>query len=151
MSTFEPVVCLHIRTPLHEHRILPGHSRQFRKRCASTNTSIYRLSLTARATSSVVWPRLWPSSSSTARRLLSSAARPSTSPASSSAQSVRPTTNTDFHRPGQDSITNPPHSEVLRLPPQADPFQPNPWWTMALQSPSQDVLAYRPRHDPTQD
>jgi hypothetical protein len=49
----------------------------------------YRSSLTARATFSVVLQALLPSSCSTARRLSSSAPRPSTSRASSSAPSVR--------------------------------------------------------------
>lgn len=48
-----------------------------------------RSSSTARATSSVAWPASSPSSSSTARRSWSSAARLSTSPASFSARSVR--------------------------------------------------------------
>lgn len=61
-------------------------------------TCIYRLSLTARDTFSVVSPRPWPSSSSMAKRLSLSAARPSTSPASSSAQSVRPSQTAKFDR-----------------------------------------------------
>lgn len=53
------------------------------------NLLLYRSSSTARATSSVASPASSPSSSSTARRSLLSAARPSTSLASSSAPSVR--------------------------------------------------------------
>lgn len=65
------------------------------------NLLLYRSSSTARATSSVASPASSPSSSSTARRSLLSAARPSTSLASSSAPSVRytftPTRNRKKH------------------------------------------------------
>ena len=65
-----------------------------RQGCASSsfvmaNLLLCRSSSTARATSSVASPASSPSSSSTARRSLLSAARPSTSLASSSAPSVR--------------------------------------------------------------
>ena len=44
-----------------------------------------------------------------------------------------------------------PYSQVLRLPPQADPIQREAWWPMALPHSGEDVLAHRPRHDPPQD
>ena len=66
-----------------------GNWRWIEARLSLTFCSAHRSWLMARAICLAVWPALSPSSSSTASRLLSSAARPSTSPASSSGRSVR--------------------------------------------------------------
>lgn len=131
-----------------------------------TNSLILRSSLMARATSSAAWLPLSPSSSSRARRSLLSALRPSTSPASSSALSVR-----RYHPPkarrserqaqtclyrslrqlSKKHIANSFHSQVPRLPPQGYPLQPYPRWSLPLPRSLAHLLQGRPWHDPPQD
>jgi hypothetical protein len=105
MSTFEPVIVRTFRT----HEILPPRlavAVSHRRRCprSAGNMALEPLadlnfrSSTARGTCSVASPAPSLSSCSTDRRLSLCAARPSTSPASSSAPSVRPPTHTDRAR-----------------------------------------------------
>lgn len=91
----------------HDDRFMTGRDTnwmciQYARGHRMLTVNLSRLSLTARATSLAVSPPLSPSSSLTARRSLSSAARPSTSLESSSAPSVclyylLPSTRTSFY------------------------------------------------------
>ena len=105
-----------------------------------------RSSSTARVTSSVDSPASSRSSCSAVRRSLSSAPRPSTSPASSSARSVRqqypsylpahaipdlslvPRTPLGCREATWTEAADLDYSQVPCLPAQDDSVQPHPWW-----------------------
>ena len=111
---------------------------------------------TAKDTSSAVSPAPSPNNCSMARRSSSSAAKRSTSQASSSERSVRLAIHS--------SPTNQPrslnlllltrmdtmHSKIPSLPSQADPLQRQTRRALALPHPGENVLAHHPRHDPAQ-
>ena len=122
--------CLHPPSPNAIHH--PPHSRP-----TTANPYFLRLSSTVKVTSSVALPAQSQSSSSMARRLSSFVARPSTSPANSSAQSVclAPVENdhrkslegmvTKLYKSMEADISS--YSEVPGIHAQADQIQCHSW------------------------